>query len=57
MLLSQMGVVIIMGLKVNDHSNNHEHGLGILVVVFVCSFVTSFEAVAEPGIHLRGVHI
>ncbi|PRQ38413.1 putative major facilitator, sugar transporter, major facilitator superfamily [Rosa chinensis] len=42
MFLSQMGVAIVMGLKVKDHSNNLGHGLGVLVLVFVCSFVASF---------------
>ncbi|PRQ38643.1 putative major facilitator, sugar transporter, major facilitator superfamily [Rosa chinensis] len=42
MFLSQMGVAIVMGLKVRDHSNDLGHGLGILVLVFVCSFVASF---------------
>jgi hypothetical protein len=42
MFLSQMGVAIVMGLKVKDHSNNLGHGLGILVLILVCSFVASF---------------
>ncbi len=49
MFLSQMVVAVLMGLKVKDHSNNLGHGLGILVVVFVCSFVASFEG--SRGIH------
>ncbi|KAL6191167.1 hypothetical protein ACLB2K_037558 [Fragaria x ananassa] len=42
MILSQMGVAIIMGLKVKDFTNNLGHGLGILVLILVCSFVASF---------------
>ncbi|XP_008246194.1 PREDICTED: sugar transport protein 13-like, partial [Prunus mume] len=42
MFLSQLVVAIIMGLKVKDHSNNLGHGLAILVVLMVCSFVSSF---------------
>ncbi|XP_050373174.1 sugar transport protein MST4-like [Argentina anserina] len=42
MFLSQMGVAVIMGLKVKDFTNNLGHGLGILVLILVCSFVASF---------------
>ncbi|KAH0992716.1 hypothetical protein GBA52_004199 [Prunus armeniaca] len=42
MFLSQLVVAIIMGLKVKDHSNNLGHGLAIVVVLMVCSFVSSF---------------
>ncbi|PQQ21639.1 sugar transport protein 13-like [Prunus yedoensis var. nudiflora] len=42
MFLSQLVVAIIMGLKVKDHSNNLGHVLAIIVVVMVCSFVSSF---------------
>ncbi|KAB2625387.1 sugar transport protein 13-like [Pyrus ussuriensis x Pyrus communis] len=42
MFLSQLVVAIVMGLKVKDNVNNLGHGLGILVLVFVCIFVASF---------------
>ncbi|PQQ21637.1 sugar transport protein 13 [Prunus yedoensis var. nudiflora] len=42
MFLSQLVVAIIMGFKVKDHSNNLGHVLAIVVVVMVCSFVSSF---------------
>lgn len=42
MFLSQLVVTIVMGLKVKDNVNNLGHGLGILVLVFVCTFVASF---------------
>ncbi|TQD77673.1 hypothetical protein C1H46_036774 [Malus baccata] len=42
MFLSQLMVTIVMGLKVKDNVNNLGHGLGILVLVFVCTFVASF---------------
>ncbi|KAM1195446.1 hypothetical protein ACFX13_022446 [Malus domestica] len=41
-LLSQLVVTIVMGLKVKGNVNNLGHGLGILVLVFVCTFVASF---------------
>ncbi|XP_061989386.1 sugar transport protein MST4-like [Rosa rugosa] len=42
MFLSQMGVAVVMGLKVKDTTNTLGHGLGILVVILICSFVASF---------------
>ncbi|KAK4750124.1 hypothetical protein SAY87_027573 [Trapa incisa] len=42
MLLSQGAIAVILGLKVKDHSNNLSHGFGIVVVVMVCTFVSSF---------------
>ncbi|KAM1104022.1 hypothetical protein ACFX2J_012454 [Malus domestica] len=42
MFLSQVVITIVLGLKVKDDVNNLGHGLGILVLVFVCSFVASF---------------
>ncbi|CAN6551599.1 hypothetical protein ACFX13_012711 [Malus domestica] len=42
MFLSQMVVAIVMGLKVQDNSNNLTQGMAILVVIMVCSFVASF---------------
>ncbi|TQD77672.1 hypothetical protein C1H46_036773 [Malus baccata] len=40
MFLSQLVVAIVMGLRVQDNSNNLTPGLAI-VVVMVCSFVSS----------------
>ncbi|KAH0992712.1 hypothetical protein GBA52_004195 [Prunus armeniaca] len=42
MFLCQLVVAIIMGQNLKDHSNNLDHGLAILVVFMVCSFVSSF---------------
>ncbi|KAM1104023.1 hypothetical protein ACFX2J_012455 [Malus domestica] len=42
MFLSQLVVAIVMGLRVQDNSNNLTPGLAILVVVMVSSFVSSF---------------
>ncbi|PQQ20601.1 sugar transport protein 13-like [Prunus yedoensis var. nudiflora] len=42
MFLSQLVVAIVMGLKVKDNSNDLNQGLAVLVVVMVCSFVSSF---------------
>lgn len=42
MFISQMAIAIILGLKVKDHSNDLEKGFAILVVVLVCTYVSSF---------------
>ena len=42
MFLSQVVIAIILGLKVTDTSDNVGKGFGILVVVLVCTFVSSF---------------
>ncbi|XP_070672077.1 sugar transport protein MST4-like [Malus domestica] len=42
MFLSQLVVTIVMGLKVKGNVNNLGHGLGILVLVFLCTFLASF---------------
>lgn len=42
MFLAQVVIAIILGLKVKDDSNNLEKGFAILVVVMVCTFVSSF---------------
>lgn len=42
MLLSQVAIAIILGIKVKDHTNNLSHGFGVFVVVMVCTFVSSF---------------
>ncbi|XP_047310138.1 sugar transport protein 13 [Impatiens glandulifera] len=42
MLLSQVAIAVILGVKVQDSTNNLHKGFGILVVVLVCTFVSSF---------------
>ncbi|XP_068333984.1 sugar transport protein 13-like [Pyrus communis] len=42
MFLSHVVIAIILGMKLKDQSNDLDHGLGILVVVVICSFVGSF---------------
>ncbi|XP_027366901.1 sugar transport protein 13-like [Abrus precatorius] len=42
MLVSQVLIAVILGLKVQDHSSNLSKGFAILVVVLVCTFVSSF---------------
>ncbi|XP_054794847.1 sugar transport protein MST4-like [Prosopis cineraria] len=42
MLLSQVAVAILLGLKVSDHSDKLSSGLAILVVVLLCAFVGAF---------------
>ncbi|PQQ21636.1 sugar transport protein 13-like [Prunus yedoensis var. nudiflora] len=42
MFLSQIVITVVLGIKLKDDVNNLGHGLGILVLVFVCSFVASF---------------
>ena len=42
MFLSQMVVAIILGFKVQDHSDDLHKGLAVLVVIMICSFVASF---------------
>lgn len=42
MFLSQVVIAIILGLKVTDTSDNLGKGFGILVVVLVCTYVSSF---------------
>ncbi|KAJ1381057.1 Sugar/inositol transporter [Sesbania bispinosa] len=42
MFVSQMVIAIVLGLKVQDHSDNLNKGFGMLVVVMVCTFVASF---------------
>ncbi|KAJ1390009.1 Sugar/inositol transporter [Sesbania bispinosa] len=41
-ILLQMVIAIVLGLKVQDHSDNLNKGFGMLVVVMVCTFVASF---------------
>ncbi|KAB2625388.1 sugar transport protein 13-like [Pyrus ussuriensis x Pyrus communis] len=48
MFLSQLVVAIVMGLKVQDNSNNLTPGLAILVVVMVCCFASSFAWSCVP---------
>lgn len=42
MFVSQVAIAIILGLKVTDHSDDLSKGFAILVVVLVCTFVSSF---------------
>ncbi|RDX90021.1 Sugar transport protein 13, partial [Mucuna pruriens] len=42
MFVSQMVIGIVLGLKVQDHSDNLNRGFAVLVVVMVCTFVASF---------------
>ena len=42
MFLSQVVIAIILGIKVTDNSENLGKGFAILVVVLVCTFVSSF---------------
>jgi len=42
MFLSQVAVAVVLGIKVTDHSDNLGHGWAIMVVVMVCTFVSSF---------------
>lgn len=42
MLLSQMVIAIVLGIKVKDHSEELSKGYAALVVVMVCIFVSAF---------------
>ncbi|XP_061338620.1 sugar transport protein 13-like [Gastrolobium bilobum] len=42
MFVSQMVIGIILGLKVQDYSDSLSKGIAMLVVVMVCTFVSSF---------------
>ncbi|GAB4843415.1 Sugar transport protein mst4 [Ancistrocladus abbreviatus] len=42
MFFSQVVIAIILGIKVKDHSDNLAHGSAILVVIMICTFVSSF---------------
>ncbi|XP_062108379.1 sugar transport protein 13 [Humulus lupulus] len=42
MFLSQVVIAIILGIKLSDNSDNLGKGYAILVVVMVCTFVSSF---------------
>ncbi|XP_030975265.1 sugar transport protein 13 [Quercus lobata] len=42
MFFSQVVIAIILGIKVKDHSDNLGKGFAVLVVVLVCTFVSSF---------------
>ncbi|XP_028773974.1 sugar transport protein 13-like [Neltuma alba] len=42
MFLSQVVIAVILGIKVTDHSDDLSKGLAVLVVVMVCTFVSSF---------------
>ncbi|KAJ8547374.1 hypothetical protein K7X08_010960 [Anisodus acutangulus] len=42
MLLSQIIIAIILGIKVTDHSEDLSHGWGIFVVVMICTYVSAF---------------
>ncbi|XP_020246666.1 sugar transport protein 13 [Asparagus officinalis] len=42
MFLSQVIIAIILGIKVTDHSKDLSKGYAILIVVMICTFVSSF---------------
>ncbi|XP_022948304.1 sugar transport protein 13-like [Cucurbita moschata] len=42
MLVSQTIVGVVLGLKLQDNANHLSHGMAIVVVLMVCSFVSSF---------------
>jgi len=42
MFLSQVVIAVILGIKVKDDSNDLSKGFAVLVVVLVCTFVSSF---------------
>ncbi|XP_073012429.1 sugar transport protein MST4 [Typha latifolia] len=42
MFLAQVVIAVVLGIKVTDHSDNLSHGYAILVVVMICTFVSSF---------------
>ncbi|KAL5982031.1 Sugar transport protein mst4 [Asimina triloba] len=42
MFFSQAVIAVVLGIKVKDHSDSLSHGYAILVVVMVCTFVSSF---------------
>ncbi|KAF4365025.1 hypothetical protein CsatB_026165 [Cannabis sativa] len=42
MFLSQSVIAVILGIKLQDHSDDMSKGLAILVVVMVCTFVSGF---------------
>ncbi|PUZ42152.1 hypothetical protein GQ55_9G562100 [Panicum hallii var. hallii] len=48
MFLSQVAIAVVLGIKVTDHSDNLGHGWAIMVVVMVCTFVSSFACSWGP---------
>ncbi|XP_022975153.1 sugar transport protein MST4-like [Cucurbita maxima] len=42
MFVSQMIIGVVLGMKLKDNSNHLSHGMAILVVLMVCTFVSSF---------------
>ncbi|XP_055813498.1 sugar transport protein 13 [Solanum dulcamara] len=42
MLVSQIIIAIILGIKVTDHSKDLSHGWGIFVVIMICTYVSAF---------------
>ncbi|XP_038904141.1 sugar transport protein 13-like [Benincasa hispida] len=42
MFISQMIIAVVLGVKLQDNTNNMSHGLAIVVVLMVCTFVSSF---------------
>ncbi|KAK9137301.1 hypothetical protein Sjap_007895 [Stephania japonica] len=42
MFISQSVIAVVLGFKVKDHTNDLHKGFAILVVVLVCTFVSSF---------------
>ncbi|XP_023526918.1 sugar transport protein 13-like [Cucurbita pepo subsp. pepo] len=42
MFISQMIIAVVLGLKLDDNTNNMSRGMAIVVVLMVCTFVSSF---------------
>ncbi|CAI0429890.1 unnamed protein product, partial [Linum tenue] len=42
MLLSQVVIAVVLGIKVTDHSDDLGKGFAVLVVIMVCTFVSAF---------------
>lgn len=42
MFISQMVIAVVLGLKLDDNTNNMSRGMAIVVVLMVCTFVSSF---------------
>lgn len=42
MFLSQTVIAVVLGLKLHDRSDDMSRGLAVLVVIMVCTFVSSF---------------
>jgi len=42
MFVSQTVIAVVLGLKLRDHTDDMSRGLAVLVVIMVCTFVSSF---------------